>query len=88
MNDTMIPDSRGAYSPWLRMMSHVVWGQWRLLDAQYHGGLAADAAEAAVRTCGVESLPVVLHDNLHRAPPAGQRNADAPGPRVLDHVRE
>src|SRR4051812_11678029 len=39
MNDKKIPDSRGAYSPWLQMMSNVVWGQWRLLDAQYQASL-------------------------------------------------
>jgi len=39
MNDTMITDSRDLYSPWLQMMSSVVWGQWRVLDAQYQVGL-------------------------------------------------
>ncbi len=39
MNDTIIPNSRESYSPWLEMMSNVVWGQWRLLDAQYQASL-------------------------------------------------
>src|SRR5438034_9660856 len=39
MNDTMTPDSRGVYSDWLQVVSTVVRGQWRLLDAQYQAGL-------------------------------------------------
>ena len=39
MNDTMIPDSRGVYSDWLRVVSSAVRGQWQLLDAQYQASL-------------------------------------------------
>src|SRR5262249_51208257 len=39
MNDALMPNAQGLVSPWLAMMSNVVWGQWRLLDAQYQAGL-------------------------------------------------
>src|SRR5207244_13469679 len=64
MNDTMIPDSRGSYSPWLEMMSNVVWGQWRRRGAEHQATLALlktlarpQESEAGPAAPGTAALP-------------------------------
>jgi len=84
MINAMLPESRGVYSHWLRVVSSMVWGQWRLLDAQYQAGL--DLLNTLADPKEVEAgRPPPAPASTAPKPPGGLSDLEA---RALERVRK